>query len=76
MEEHTCTRCGYAEQRTIAKRENPFTDVADGSFYYEPVMWAIENGITNGTSAITFGPNSICNRAQIVTFLYRAFNEQ
>ena len=53
--------------------KNPFTDVAAGSFYEKPVLWAVENGITNGLSAISFGPNSICNRAQIVTFLYRAF---
>ena len=52
--------------------ENPFTDVAPGSFFYEPVMWAIENGITNGTSATTFGPNDQCMRAHVVTFLWRA----
>ena len=54
--------------------KNPFTDVAAGSFYEKPVLWAVENGITNGLSAASFGPNSICNRAQIVTFLYRAYN--
>lgn len=54
--------------------QNPFTDVAAGSFYEKPVLWAVENGITNGMSATTFGPSAICNRAQIVTFLYRAFN--
>ena len=53
--------------------ENPFTDVAKGSFYEKPVLWAVQNGITNGLSATSFGPGSICNRAQIVTFLYRAF---
>ena len=52
---------------------NPFTDVARDSFYEKAVLWAVENGITNGLSATTFGPNSICNRAQIVTFLYRTF---
>ena len=72
VEEHTCTRCGHAEQRSIAKLENPFNDVAPGSFFYEPVMWAIENGITNGTSATTFGPNDQCMRAHVVTFLWRA----
>ena len=50
-----------------------FTDVAKGSFYEKPVLWAVENGITNGVSATQFGPNSSCNRAQVVTFLYRAF---
>ena len=72
VEEHTCTRCGRSEQRSIAKLENPFNDVAPGSFFYEPVMWAIENGITNGTSATTFGPNDQCMRAHVVTFLWRA----
>ena len=72
LEERSCTRCGHTEQRTIAKLENPFNDVAPGSFYYEPVMWAIENGITNGTSANTFAPNDQCMRAHVVTFLWRA----
>ena len=56
-----------------ASSRNPFTDVPDGSFYHKPVLWAVENGVTNGLSATTFGPTAICNRAQIVTFLYRAF---
>ena len=51
---------------------NPFTDVPLRSFYYDPVMWAVDNGITNGLSASEFGPNAACNRAQIVTFLWRA----
>ena len=72
LEERSCSRCDYTEQRTVAKLENPFSDVAPGSFYYEPVMWAIENGITNGTSANTFGPNDQCMRAHVVTFLWRA----
>lgn len=54
--------------------ENPFTDVAEGSFYEKPVLWAVQNGITNGLSTTTFGPSVVCNRAQIVTFLYRACN--
>ena len=72
LEERSCFRCGHTEQRTVAKLENPFNDVAPGSFYYEPVMWAVENGITNGTSATTFGPNDQCMRAHVVTFLWRA----
>ena len=55
------------------RTDNPFTDVQKGSFYEKAVLWAVENGITNGTSATTFGPNTRCNRAQVVTFLYRAF---
>ena len=54
---------------------NPFTDVAAGSYYYDAVLWAVENGITNGTSATAFSPNADCTRAQIVTFLWRAFAE-
>ena len=50
----------------------PFTDVKAGSYYYDAVLWAVEQGITAGTSATTFAPNLNCSRAQIVTFLYRA----
>ena len=50
----------------------PFTDVPVGSYYYDAVLWAVENGVTNGTSATTFDPSASCNRAQIVTFLWRA----
>ena len=53
--------------------ENPFVDVDAGSFYEKPVLWAVENGITNGSDATHFNPNGECNRAQVVTFLYRAF---
>ena len=49
----------------------PFTDVPAGSYYYSAVLWAIENGITKGTSDTTFSPDADCTRAQIVTFLYR-----
>lgn len=51
---------------------NPFTDVKEGEYYYEAVLWAAENGITEGTSDTTFSPNAPCTRAQIVTFLWRA----
>lgn len=51
--------------------ENPFTDVASDSYYYKAVLWAVEKGITSGTSATTFSPNVTCSRAQIVTFLWR-----
>lgn len=50
----------------------PFTDVKAGSDYYDAVLWAVEQGITAGTSATTFAPDLNCSRAQIVTFLYRA----
>ena len=50
----------------------PFADVAEGSYYEPAVKWAVENGITSGMSANIFGVNTTCNRAQIVSFLYRA----
>ena len=53
-------------------RTMPFTDVPAGSYYYDAVLWAVENGITKGTSNTTFSPNMTCSRAQIVTFLWRA----
>ena len=52
--------------------DNPFTDVKPGQYYYNAVLWAVEQGITNGTTANTFSPNATCNRGQIVTFLWRA----
>ena len=50
----------------------PFTDVNAGSYYYDAVLWAVENGITKGTSDTTFSPNMTCSRAQIVAFLWRS----
>ncbi|MBQ7098124.1 MAG: S-layer homology domain-containing protein, partial [Oscillospiraceae bacterium] len=49
-----------------------FTDVQSGAFYSNAVAWAVENGVTSGMGDGTFGVNGICNRAQVVTFLYRA----
>ena len=53
-------------------RTMPFTDVPVGSYYYDAVLWAVENGITKGTSDTTFSPNMTCTRAQIVAFLWRS----
>ena len=53
-------------------RGMPFTDVPVGSYYYDAVLWAVENGITKGTSDTTFSPNMTCSRAQIVAFLWRS----
>ena len=50
----------------------PFTDVKAGSYYYDAVLWAVENGITKGTSDTLFSPDATCSRAQIVTFLWRS----
>ena len=62
-----------AEGSPTVSGEHPFTDVEAGSFYEQAVIWASQNGIASGMTATTFGPNTICNRAQIVTFLYRAY---
>ena len=51
---------------------NPFKDVKAGAYYYDAVLWAVENKITTGTSATTFAPNDSCTRGHIVTFLWRA----
>ena len=58
-----------AEQST---GKNPFIDIPAGSYYEDAVIWAVDKGITTGTSATTFNPNGICTRAQAVTFLWRA----
>ncbi len=50
---------------------NPFTDVKTDAYYYKALLWAIENGITNGTTDTTFSPEEICTRGQMATFLYR-----
>ena len=49
-----------------------FTDVPEDSYYASAVAWALENGVTTGTSATTFSPSSTCTRGQVVTFLWRA----
>ena len=53
-------------------RTMPFTDIPAGSYYYDAVLWTVENGITKGTSDTTFSPNMTCTRAQIVAFLWRS----
>ena len=76
---HTCTRAQIVTflwraagcpEPTLT--ESPFTDVAAGSYYYKSVLWAVENGITTGSSATSFSPRRSCTRAEIVTFLWRA----
>ena len=64
----TCRSCGTV-------RENPFTDVPEESFYFLPVLWAVDNGITNGTSATTFNPGGDLLRAQVVAMLWRTAGE-
>lgn len=54
---------------------NPFSDVSSTAYYYKAVLWASENGITNGTGGGKYSPEQTCTRAQIVTFLWRAMQE-
>ena len=75
---NTCTRGQsvtllYRAQGKAPTTVNGFTDVAADAFCADAVAWAVESGVTNGTSASTFSPNTGCTRAQIVTFLYRAY---
>lgn len=75
----TCTRgqvvtflwraIGQPEPKTT---QNPFADVKTGDYYYKPVLWAVEQGITTGTSSTAFSPADTCTGGQVVTFLYRA----
>ena len=55
---------------------NPFADVKPSAYFGSAVLWAVEKGITNGTSETTFEPNEDCTRAQVVTFLFRADRDQ
>lgn len=79
--EATCTRAQivtflyrYANS-PAAEGGSAFADVESGAYYEDAVAWAEQNDVTNGTSDTTFSPNNACTRAQIVTFLYRAFAE-
>ena len=60
-----CTVCGEG-------LKNPFEDVYEQDYFFKPVLWAVQRGITNGTSATRFSPAAPCTRGQIVTFLWRA----
>ena len=65
----------YAENhgiRFVPLPASGFYDVSDNSYYAQPVLWAVENGVTAGTGAWTFGPKDTCTRAQVMTFLWRA----
>ena len=75
---YICTACGETKTDVIEKLEpivNPFTDVAEKDFFFQPVMWAVSNNVTSGLSATSFGPSKGCTRAQVVTFLWRAAGE-
>jgi hypothetical protein len=57
-----------------SSHNNPFVDVPSGEWYYEPVLWAVENGITKGVDATHFNPSDTLSTAHIITFLYRTKN--
>ena len=58
----------------VGNASNPFQDVPTNKWYAEPVRWAVKEGITDGVTDTEFRPDDTCNRAQVVTFLYRAYN--
>lgn len=62
------------EAETPAIPPSSFTDVYSSAYYYDAVLWAVENGITSGTSETTFSPDKTCTRGQVVTFLWRAID--
>ena len=78
----TCTRgqvvtflWRYMKQPVINNISNPFHDISTNTYYYKPILWAINEGITNGTSSTTFAPDETCTRGQTITFLWRTFNQ-
>ncbi len=77
----TCTRAQIVtflyrfEDAEGGNAANPFVDVAEGAYYFDSVLWAVENGITDGMSETTFAPADECTRAQAVVFLYRSFSK-
>ena len=68
---YTCYGCGDTYTETTPKLVNPFEDVSQSAYYFRPVLWAVERGITSGTDETHFSPNAPCTRAQVVTFLWR-----
>ena len=74
----SCTRAQivtflYRALKGTASGSTNFTDVKSDTFYADAINWAVANNVTNGTSNTTFSPNADCTRAEIVTFLYRAY---
>ena len=59
-----------------ATKTNPFGDVKESDYYYKPILWAVEKGITTGTSAKRFSPDVTCTNAHILTFIWRALGEE
>ena len=76
--EEACTRADamtymWTHAGRPAAGNNPFSDVPNNTYYAQAVCWAVQKGITNGTTATTFSPEKPCTRAQIMTFLYRYY---
>ncbi len=71
-EETRSCSCGKTETRKIPRLSNPFTDVSSDHYYYEPVLWAVNKGITFGVYADRFCLSQDCIREQIVTSMYKA----
>ncbi len=75
----TCTRgqvvtfLWRAGNKPVAGGTNSFKDVKNGAYYYDAVLWAVKNQITNGVEAGKFAPDATCTRGQIVTFLFRTY---
>ena len=73
----SCTRAQIvtflwrAQQSPASGGENPFTDVPAAAYYYNAVLWAVENDVAKGVSETAFAPDDNCTRAQIVTMIYR-----
>ena len=64
-----------AEGKPTSSVKNPFVDVKQ-DYYYDAILWALENNVTTGLNATTFGTEESCTRGQVVTFLYRALNNK
>ena len=71
---YTCDRCGdYYTEPTI-RWDGRFRDVGANDYYFPAVLWAVDNGITQGVAADRFGSSEVCTRAQVITFLWRREN--
>lgn len=68
---YSCLRCEESYTETTPKWDNPFWDLDKKAYYFTPVLWASNNGITTGISAFQFSPEGSCTRGQVVTFLWR-----
>ena len=68
---HAVTFIWRSEGSETVKADCPFTDVKEGAYYYDAVLWAASEGVAKGMTDTTFEPDTTCNRAHVLTFLYR-----